>query len=376
MIAVVDTLAVPASHSPATSLRRKPLNALTGARFLAAFYVVLYHFASRPASEHRLPEALICFLQNGYMGVPFFFLLSGFVLAYSYSGDTGRSKSPFSFWAARIARVYPVYLLSLALNWPFRNDGPWHIVLSKGAMAATAAAVQTWNPHYFYLAQAWNPPAWTLSVEAFFYLCFPFVLPFCTRMRTRQRLSAMAALVLVIVFCHTALPVDHLQGIFRSILVALPIPVVRLPEFLLGILIGQHYLEKQPSSVSGRALLSLAATIVILCTLHGHWLTLSVLPLAVLIYELAAGGGLIGRWLSNRVLVFLGGASYAVYLLQFPVRNWVRVAFERWNPRGASLGAVVSPLLLILIACAVFEWYEEPSRRLIRGWLTPRKSQA
>jgi peptidoglycan/LPS O-acetylase OafA/YrhL len=153
---------------------------------------VLFHFASQPAGEHRLPKAIVTFLQNGYMGVPFFFLLSGFVLTYAHSGETSRSKSRRSFWAARFARVYPVYLLSLVLNWPFRNDGPFHIMLSRGAMAATLTATQTWNPHFFYLAQAWNPPAWTLSVEAFFYLCFPFLLPICRGLRPWQRAAAMA----------------------------------------------------------------------------------------------------------------------------------------------------------------------------------------
>jgi peptidoglycan/LPS O-acetylase OafA/YrhL len=185
----------------------------------------------------------------------------------------------------------------------------------------------------------------------------------------------MASLVLVIVFCRTAIPLDHLDGSFRNVLQMLPLPVVRLPEFLLGILIGQHYLEAKPAASNLRTLLSLAAALVILCTFRGHWLTLSVIPFGVLIYELAAGGGLIGQWLSTRVLVFLGGASYSIYLLQFPVRDWVRVAFLRWDPRGNLLGALVSPVLLILISCVVFQWYEEPSRRLLRGWLAPRRNQ-
>ncbi len=80
------------------------------------------------------------FLSNGFMGVPFFFLLSGFILTYSYLGQVETHNQRRRFWEARFARVYPVYLLSLVLNWPFRNDGKYHIVLSKGAMAATLTA--------------------------------------------------------------------------------------------------------------------------------------------------------------------------------------------------------------------------------------------
>jgi peptidoglycan/LPS O-acetylase OafA/YrhL len=354
---------------------RRPMHALTGFRFLAAFYVVLFHFASQPASEHHLPRLIVTALRNGFMGVPFFFLLSGFVLTYSYAGDSGRPRSRWEFWVARFARVYPVYLLSLLLNWPFRGDGEFHIVLSRGALAATLLATQTWNPHFFYLAQAWNPPAWTLSVEIFFYLCFPFLLPACVRLSTRAREAAMIGLVLIIVFCHTAFPVGRLQEPLHHILLDVPLPVVRLPEFLLGILMGLEYLERKPAASNWRSAVSLAAAAAILCTLHGPWLTLSIVPFAVLIYEMAAGGGMIGRLLSTKAAVFLGGASYAIYLLQFPVRNWVRAAFQQWDPQAGSWGALLSPALLMVAACAVFQWYEEPARRLVRGCFASLKGR-
>jgi peptidoglycan/LPS O-acetylase OafA/YrhL len=182
---------------------------------------------------------------------------------------------------------------------------------------------------------------------------------------------AMAGLVLVMVFCHTAFPLARLDEPLHHILLAFPLPVLRLPEFLLGILMGLEFLEKKPVASNWLSVASLGAAAGILCTVRGEWLTLAVVPFAVLIYEMAAGGGVIGRLLSTRTAVFLGGASYAIYLLQFPVRDWVRVAFERWDPRGASWGAMLSPALLMVVACAVFAWYEEPARRLVRRWLAP-----
>lgn len=67
---------------------RPPLHSLTSTRFFASFYVMLYHFASRPAYQAGAPAIVVRFLSNGHMGVPFFFILSDFILSYSYLGST------------------------------------------------------------------------------------------------------------------------------------------------------------------------------------------------------------------------------------------------------------------------------------------------
>src|SRR5438128_7044986 len=83
------------------------LKPLTGLRFLAALLVVLYHVDL----ASRLPLSPIVGI--GYVGVSFFFVLSGFILAYTYLDAHGRlNRSRGAFWGARIARVYPVYLVA------------------------------------------------------------------------------------------------------------------------------------------------------------------------------------------------------------------------------------------------------------------------
>jgi hypothetical protein len=56
------------------------------------------------------------------MGVSFFFVLSGFILAYSYLGQLRLGGEKRRFWEARFSRIYPVYLLSLLIDWPFRGQ--------------------------------------------------------------------------------------------------------------------------------------------------------------------------------------------------------------------------------------------------------------
>jgi peptidoglycan/LPS O-acetylase OafA/YrhL len=153
----------------ADSQRRPTLPALTGIRFFAAFYVVLFH--SRPwlMSHFNLPGSLITFLGNGYLAVALFFLLSGFILSYTYAGNVENGRQHAKFWEPRFARIYPVYFLSLMLALPFQR------ALPLTTKIAVLAMVQAWNPFRRGWTGAWNYPAWSLSVEAFFYLCFPFI---------------------------------------------------------------------------------------------------------------------------------------------------------------------------------------------------------
>src|SRR5690242_15865960 len=93
--------------------RRPPLRALTGVRFMAAFYVVAYHSLPFLKSHYRLYPAVEQFLSNGYLAVGFFYLLSGFILAYTYEGKIGNLREYMRYLVARFARIYPVYLLAL-----------------------------------------------------------------------------------------------------------------------------------------------------------------------------------------------------------------------------------------------------------------------
>jgi peptidoglycan/LPS O-acetylase OafA/YrhL len=305
------------------------------------------------------------------MGVAFFFLLSGFILTYSYAGQIGSTGDRRRFWEARFARMYPVYLLSLVANWPFRGS------MTTGTHAAVLVALQAWNPWKPYLAQAWNFPAWTLSVEAFFYLCFPAALPLCARLSRRWQAALAVALIAIIVLCHTPIRLEDLSPAWRAALGWLPIPVVRLPEFLLGILLAQRFMQGAAKSNSWRIAGYLLAAVAVLSTVRGQWLSLALVPFSGLLYELASQSDGSGRswfsWLSARWLIFLGGASYSIYLLQFPVRNWLRFALTFWGPRGNLVGGLLSPFLTILTACLVFYWYEEPSRRLLKHWFAVRE---
>jgi peptidoglycan/LPS O-acetylase OafA/YrhL len=100
-------------------VRSGEIKALTGLRIVAALWVVLFHF--RPLLWQAAPDfasALAPILDCGAQGVDLFFILSGFVLTWNYMDKLGRSwsaRATLRFLWLRLARVWPVYLVTLHL---------------------------------------------------------------------------------------------------------------------------------------------------------------------------------------------------------------------------------------------------------------------
>ena len=354
---------------------RRALPALTGVRFLAAFYVVLFHGSAGLERRFPTPGPVAVFLSNGYLAVGLFFILSGFILSYTYEGQIEGAIHRYRFWEARFARIYPVYLISLVLALPFALD------LHLGTRLAVLTMVQSWNPAVPQLAGAWNYPAWTLSVEAFFYVCFPFVFPWISR-RSNRALSWMIAILLAFcVFAHT--PVMGLGDWKQNASFLeriLPLPVLRTPEFLLGVVMGLSFLRNaaKPEPKLRHSLTVYFAILGMLVTLSvplGGWVALVIVPFAVLVYELARGGSWPERLLATKFMLLLGGASYAVYLLRYPVALWMHLFVSALSPRWASFGELLTPVVLVLLSIFVFLCWEEPSRKTLRRWFANGRSK-
>ena len=364
-----DAQLAPRPSTTPLTRHRKPLPALTGVRFFAAIYVVLFHGDLSLGSRFDLPGPLATFLSNGYLAVTLFFILSGFILAYTYQDQIDDANGRVRFWEARFARIYPVYAFSLLASLGMDR------VSSLWAKLSVLFMVQAWNPFAANAAGAWNFPAWTLSVEALFYLCFPFLLPMLARCSTNMLNVFRWALLAIVVFGHT--PLFTLSDPTGSTILGryLPLPVTRLPEFLLGVMLGLIFLRSDHGRArryvpEGAAVVALA----LLCVPLGRWVSLVGLPFAVLVYELAFGTGWLARLLSSRVVVLLGGASYAIYLLQAPVARWTLAASAELLPRSSVVGVYASPFVLILLSIVVFVYLEEPSRRALRKWFAARRS--
>jgi peptidoglycan/LPS O-acetylase OafA/YrhL len=352
--------------------RRRELPALTGVRFLAAWYVVMFHALPGLAHRYPVPQLLQAFLSNGYLAVGLFFLLSGFILAYTYEGQIDGASARKRFWEARFARIYPVYLLSLVLSYTFAASLPFSTRL------AVLGMVQAWNPFNPDIAGAWNYPAWTLSTEAFFYLCFPFVVPWISRKSDRALFWLTGALLAVCVIGHTpVMGLGDWKNHAAFLEKVIPLPVLRVPEFLVGVTMGLQFLRDQTAQEqtaqgrTSRPLRVYPAVFAMLAALSlslGNWVSIVIVPFSVLVYELARGGSWLAKFLSTRVMILLGGASYAIYLLRLPVTTWGRTAMSGLPARFVGFGELLVPIILILLCILVFRCWEEPARKTIRRW--------
>jgi peptidoglycan/LPS O-acetylase OafA/YrhL len=365
------------------------LDALTGLRFVAAFQVLAYHGLGAGAAAAPWVRPLVA---SGYVGVSLFFVLSGFVLTYTYH-DTLRDgrASRRDFLAARVARIYPVYLLSMVVALP-----PLFWLVASRGVAMPPAWLARLMGLYAGLVQAWFPkkacvlncPAWSLSAEAFFYVAFLFVLPVVARWGVRRLLAVAAAAYAVSLLApllYMALRPDgplpltpRASGYWLAVLKYNPI--IRLPEFVMGVLAGRLFLLDR--AVPGRrdVRLEVAAAVAVLglllasaripyLLLHNGLLAPA---FAALVYALARGAGPVSRALSARVLVRLGAASYALYILHVPLLSLLARGYRAAgiSPPAQPWYFAIAAALCIAVSLLVFATVEEPGRRFLRRRLT------
>lgn len=368
--------------------KRPRLPALTSLRFFAAFHVVMFHLHALQIVEGRGLYRQIASV--GYVGVSLFFVLSGFILVYTYAG---RAWTNGEFWRARFARVYPAYLFSLVLTAP----GFFYVCIKlkdldipffawfKAHLAVSAALppllLQAWWPM---TALAWNAPAWSLSVEAFFYAAFPFLVAWLmgARRETLPRILAASWLVsLALSGGYWLLAPDGLAHTDDVLLNAFWLnalkfnPLARLPEFVLGMCLGFLFLRAAVDRKWATTLLLAGVAAFLAIVTVSAWIPYPILhdsalapAFAAIIYGLALRPSWIG-FLEIKPLVLLGDASYTLYLLH----NFVLSSY--FSPFGqlkhlTPLGITIGVCLPILVSLVVYRLIEVPARR----WLRPKQA--
>ncbi len=355
-----------------------PLKALTGLRCFAAINIVFFHF-----SDPRWFGFLAPVVNAGFISVSYFILLSGFVLAYNYAerarnGELDRKR----FWEARFTRIYPIYFLSLLLSLKLlRSEYQTHthamfwtgVVLTPLLLQGFAPAVATFL----------NTPAWTMSAEAAYYVIFPWVAKWKRPERMAPHLMKMAgmwALGLVPGALYMAFSPDGIarpdRWSYGPWLWALKYtPYTHVFSFIFGVMLAD--LDRMIARTAHvrlwlgiigfagiYALLSLGP-LMPYAIMHDGLL----MPLFGCIVLGLAGENPLAHVLGVRPLVFVGEASYCLYLLHFNLWNLVHgshvldaLGLSRFDPW-------LSYALMIVLAILALHFIEKPAQRKLREWM-------
>ncbi len=355
------------------------LDQITFTRFIAALTVVFFHYGQNifPANISFLFENITA----GPIAVGYFYVLSGFIMAIAYyqpNADKRTSLSKKKYWVARFARIYPVYLLALliivAAKYKTLADDwaalPLHLLL-----------LQSWLPGY---PITLNTPGWSLSVEAFFYFCFPFLLIWIYKQRRKS------LIIFSIIFWITTQLV--LLSLLNSEAYAPKTllhdfiyynPIMHLNTFIMGLLCGVYFKKVGNQKFSKN---------------NSYWLVLSFFFIFLLIWArpyiedyldykiaytngllspffllfivlLASNKGLIAKILCHPWLILLGEASYSLYILQKPIHGlYDKVIVPRLHMTETT-HFYIFLVLLIFVSVLSYLYLEKPARKKIRAKL-------
>jgi peptidoglycan/LPS O-acetylase OafA/YrhL len=359
----------------------KPANgivpALTSIRFLAALTVVLSHY--RELDLLNVPASFFTFVDGGRSAVSLFFVLSGFILTYTYREELANG-SAHDFYVARVARIYPNVLFALAIAsvataWVLitHNDAlllSWFALKNSINLSLAVSFVcqvlliTAWFP-FASIHSPWNGPASSVSCEAFFYALFPLILRRLLKMRGSTIAVTLGAIWiaqgLMIAFFFHALPVS------RSHFLAEGLPLCRIAEFIMGIGAALAFQAWRSSGRSthliGIALVSISVVVLIVIAL---WQPLEPVfyPQGPFFASLILGLALLERpvlgLLNQRWLVRFGEASYALFLTHVPI------AYLAWLLGFRANNGWIPLTVTLLFSIVMFTYFEEPMRRRIR----------
>lgn len=393
--------------------------ALTGLRFIAASLVCLAH-----TFPYIVPGMFPTLTEMASEGMTLFFVLSGFVIHYNYSQaiKTNPKLNIWNFFVARFARIYPLYILCLLLDWAHHF----------GYQTLSETSIDT-IPFYLTLTQSWfyHPVgghsliyqfglmpaiAWSVSTEWFFYLVYPFI---CLKLLKQEKfkntiiLCALFSIFFLslVVILHFKDPIinnfatnhwgeiadkyQNPQDCFSRWLIYFS-PYSRIGEFILGCLTASLYLQlKDHKKTKYENLLGkviLIGTLVSIIFIHHITFTphLSLmfswtlklhqsfgfaLPFAVVIFCCCRYQNFFTQFLSNRFMQRGGEISYSLYLLHLPIGE----AFSRdaasvtsWQVALADYSRLVIVIFAILGSATVsYHFIEMPARKFIKRLLSP-----
>lgn len=344
---------------------------IDGLRFIAIFSVYMYHLAG-DVLRHSAPELssnvtsdpLFSLTQVLNVGVPLFFVISGFILSLPFAEAHRNLRKPVSlknYFLRRVTRLEPPYLLCLVLFFLLK------LIAAKGTFGSLlhhllASCVYVHNPMFGRPSDI-NFVAWSLEIEVQFYILAPLL----ASAFAIQRASARRCVLLAMLLLTTA--TSQLVSDNARLQLSL---IGYAQYFLAGFFLTELYLSRTGQRVHRPIwdLVSLTGwSLFVALLLRGGALIAWVAPGIIVILYVAAFQGLaMWRFVTNPWITTIGGMCYTIYLLHNYVIAAVGMATERLSPTGLFTIRLLVQFLLIspivIAICALyFRYIERPCMR-------------
>jgi peptidoglycan/LPS O-acetylase OafA/YrhL len=352
----------------------KDYRALDAYRFLAAVMVAVGHFNDgfKLGLEHWTPISL-----RFGLFVDFFFILSGFVIALTYSNRIHDLRTCGDFLWRRVARLWPLHLAVLIIfaaiglvghlsGYHFNNPEtlnpsglPWNLVL-----------MHAWGPVWH---QSFNVASWSISAEMFVYALFPL---FAWQVRRWPVVLNVAIIAGFVALMTAARDAAGLRPWYQA---TYDLGALRaVPSFLLGVIVHRIVTQTRlPFTVTWPMAHAVFAT----ALLGMHIGAPSELIIALFgVFVLAAAKAEEANpatWLSGDTCQRFGQASYALYMVHMPMMTCGMVIARRTTGLGGWSGWLFASIIL-LAATAIALWlyrnFEDPWRKRINA-MSPFREQ-
>ena len=371
-------------------------------RLFAALLVVLVHY-------EIIFGQFVVYGSLGTTALSWFFILSGFIITYSYP-DFDSFSDLKRFYVHRFIRIYPVYFLAVLVSAIFVSGGvtalgdqffeqvrrPFEISYDLPQMKDAEFLAISALRHLTFtqslssvetLKLVFNGPLWSLVLEVYFYLAFPLLLILLKPMKSLSRIAIALIFGYVLQFLLIQYFLPDVES-FNVMNLNVPIytnPAIRGLEFVFGMLLYKAFallpsITREEKHTSTPLFMAIFGYLVINAVgenfiPYQYSMFFSAVPVVALLVFILARTHWYPVGMGNKLCLWAGGISYVLYCFHWPLMEMIRL----WNLVPQSIAfpyhLIILILFLFLVSHLIYRWIETPIRRfLYRKFETNRNS--
>lgn len=341
------------------------LTTLTPLRGIAALIVVAFH--CNLALMNFLPPGYTQFINNAWLWVDFFFVLSGFIMCYVYSKyfKNGVTWTKFrKFIGARFARIYPLYFITTIFSFITtafvlhyaRSIHPFFAaIFNLKALPACLLLIQSLH---LYITAPLNTPSWSLSTEWWAYMIFPFLVPFFIGLKQPGKLFTALAIIGFFVFLRYVVGPHEFVGTGPTINMIASFALLRcLAGFWLGMLLFTFYENRSGFAIIKQDWFFALSLLIVLAAMHfGVMDIVIILLFPFILLSAAYNDTRVKRILDTRLMQRIGDWSFSIYMVHMPLISifWIFAVKNNPDTFGSFGGPGPKPNYLLGAALCTF----------------------